>query len=80
VLKGGYVTTCDSDVPHYRLSAKEIQFFMNEKIVARHVILYLGNVPVLYVPYFVQPILDVKTKVTVLPGYTKEWGIYVLGS
>jgi len=79
-LRDGYATTCDHDKPHYRIVAKEIQFYLNDKIVARHVYLYLGDVPVMYVPYYVQPIMDYKTKITVMPGYMDEWGYYALGS
>jgi len=79
-LKEGYVTTCDSVNPHYRIRAKEVEFYMNEKIVAKNVFIYVGGTPVMYLPYFIQPITDVKTKVTLVPGYTGDWGYYVLGA
>jgi LPS-assembly protein len=79
-LDEGYVTTCDLDKPHYRVRAKQIMVYLNDKVVARHIVTYLGNVPVLYWPYYVQPLTDKKSHITVIPGTRKEWGYYALTS
>ncbi|MDD5439948.1 MAG: LptA/OstA family protein [Candidatus Omnitrophica bacterium] len=78
ILREGYVTTCDDDHPHYRIRCREVEFYINDKIVAKHVFFYVGNTPVFYMPYFVQPLQDPKTKITVVPGYTGDWGYYAL--
>ena len=80
VLNKGYVTTCDLDKPHYRIEAKEVKVYLDDKVIAKHVVFYLGDLPVMYIPYYIQPIKDTKTKITVIPGYTDEWGYYALGA
>ncbi len=80
VFDDGYVTTCDLKKPHYRIQAKQVRFYLDDKVVAKHVFFFIGNVPLFYVPYYVQPIRDVKTKITVIPGYEDDWGYYALGA
>lgn len=80
VFEEGYVTTCDHKKPHYKIRARRIQFYIDDKVIAKHVFFYIGNIPVLYVPYYVQPLRDTKTKINIIPGYSDEWGYYALGS
>jgi len=80
VLDKGYITTCDLEEPHYRVSAKKVVFYLDDKVIIKNAFLYIGKVPVLYIPYYVQPIRDTKTKITLIPGYSDEWGYYVLGA
>lgn len=78
-INRGYVTTCDFDKPHYRIQAKQVKIYVNEKIVAKHVVFYVGNFPVFYIPYWVQPITkERKTHITITPGQKDDWGWYVL--
>ncbi len=80
VFDDGYVTTCDLEKPHYRVQAKQVRFYLDDKVIAKHVLFFIGDVPLFYVPYYVQPIRDVKTKITVMPGYDSNWGYYALGA
>lgn len=80
VLKNGYITTCDHDKPHYHLKAKEIRVFPNEKVIAKNVVYYLGDVPVLWIPYYYQPNIDLKAKVQFIPGVTSDWGYFLLSA
>ncbi|MFH1594054.1 MAG: LPS assembly protein LptD [Candidatus Omnitrophota bacterium] len=77
-VKEGYITTCDLDTPHYRIRAKEVKLFLGKKVVAKHVVFYVGKIPVLYLPLFVQPMVEKKPEVTVVPGRTGDWGYYAL--
>lgn len=77
-LERGYVTTCDLDKPHYRIQSKHVEFYPNDKIVAKHIFLFIGNVPVLYLPYFVQPLKETKSHITATLGEKDEWGYYLL--
>ncbi|MFA6635498.1 MAG: LptA/OstA family protein [Candidatus Omnitrophota bacterium] len=80
VLKNGYITTCDEDEPHYHLKAQEIRVFPNDKIIAKNVIYYIGKIPVLWVPYYYQPNIELKTKVQLIPGSTSDWGYFLLSA
>lgn len=80
ILRNGYITTCDHDNPHYHLKAKEIQVFPGEKVMAKNVVVYIGTVPVLWIPYYYQPEIDVKAKVQFIPGVTSDWGYFLLSA
>lgn len=77
-IKRGYVTTCDLDDPHYRIQAKQVKIYVEDKIVAKHILFYIGHVPVMYLPYYVQSLKDTKTHISVIPGKDQDWGYYVL--
>jgi hypothetical protein len=79
-MEYGYATTCDLDDPHYRIQSKKIKVYLDDKVVAHHIFLFAGKIPVLYFPYYVQPLNDRKTHITVIPGESKEWGYYALTS
>jgi LPS-assembly protein len=80
VLKGGFITTCDLDRPHYHLKAAEIRVFPDDKVIAKNVVYYIGEVPVLWVPYYYHPIIDTKAKVQFIPGVTSDWGYFLLSA
>lgn len=80
LLKKGGVTTCDLDHPHYRLTADEIRFFPDDKIMAKNVMMYVGDVPVMWLPYYYQPIIEYRAKVQLIPGSNKDWGYFLLSA
>ena len=77
-IERGYVTTCDLEKPHYRIQAKEVRIFLGRKIVAKHILFYVGNIPILYMPIYVQPLNEKFPEVTIVPGRTSDWGYYAL--
>jgi len=80
VFYNGYVTTCDLDKPHYRIKAKEVRVFPDEKIIAKNVVFYINEVPVLWFPYYYHPIVQSRSKVQFMPGQSTDWGNFVLSS
>lgn len=78
VLRRGYVTTCDLAVPHYRLVSKRAIIYPGERVVARHVVLRIGNFPVFYAPYVSQSLKDDSMPIELIPGKDKDWGIFLL--
>ncbi len=79
-LEKGYITTCDLDKPHYRLQAREVRIYLGDKVVAKHMVLFIGNTPVFYWPYYIQPLKDQKAHITIMPGHSSDWGYYSLMS
>ena len=77
-LKKGYITTCNLEKPHYSIRAKEVQIFLDRKVVAKHVFFFIGNTPIFYMPLYVQPLFEKKPEVTIVPGRTGDWGYYAL--
>ena len=76
--KSGYFTTCSMDHPHYRFAAKKISLFPGDKMQAQKVTLYLGSVPLIYVPRFNYSMKEPIMHVQVEPGSSKDWGMYLL--
>ncbi|MFH1062602.1 MAG: LptA/OstA family protein [Candidatus Omnitrophota bacterium] len=78
-LDHAYVTTCDiSEKPHYRIQAKRIDYYIDDKIVAKNALMFVGNIPVVYFPYWSQSLKDGRNNPTVSVGYKKEWGAFIL--
>lgn len=55
-LETGYFTTCDLPDPHYTFRADEIKLRQDDVIVAKPVILYFSDIPVFYLPWYVEPV------------------------
>ena len=80
IYRGGYLTTCDFETPHSRLQATEMKIFLNDKVVLKNAVIYVGNVPVFYTPVYVYPLDDKRPRVTIIPGKSKTWGMFLLTS
>ena len=55
VIDGSY-STCDKDPPDYRFSSKQMKVYLKDKLVARPVVFYIKNVPLLALPFYLFPI------------------------
>ncbi|MEA3305343.1 MAG: LptA/OstA family protein, partial [Candidatus Omnitrophota bacterium] len=77
-LNKSYVTTCDLEIPHYRIEARTIKVYLNNRVTAWHAFLYIGDVPVMYFPYYNHPLEDNLPQANVIPGRNGEWGTYLL--
>ncbi|MDD5746235.1 MAG: hypothetical protein PHO30_03115 [Candidatus Omnitrophica bacterium] len=79
-LQRGSVTTCDRGTPHYRMQAKRIVYYPDDKIVAKNMVLFVGNMPVMYFPYWSQSLQDGRANFSASVGKKKEWGWFGLTS
>ncbi len=52
----GVYTTCADSLPHYRLVSHRMKIYVNDKVIAKPVILYVGEIPVVALPFYVFPI------------------------
>ena len=80
VAKGGYFTTCSLDHPHFRLASKKISMFPGDKVQSKQTTLYLGAVPLVYLPQFNYSMKEPIMHVQVEPGTRKDWGPYLLSA
>lgn len=78
VFKQGHITTCDLKEPHYRLVAKRIIVYPGDRVVAKHLFMKIGKIPVFYLPYFSHSLKDRSFPMQIAPGDSKEWGYYML--
>ncbi len=76
----GYLTSCDFEEPHTRLQAKEVQVFMDDKVVLKSVVVYVGHLPTFYLPSYTHLLDDKRPRVTIIPGDSKQWGFFMLSS
>ncbi|MDP3981830.1 MAG: hypothetical protein Q8Q33_10505, partial [Chlamydiota bacterium] len=80
----GYVTTCDfkdpcyEHYPLYKLKAHRIVIYPGDKLIEYHVFLTFNDVPVLYLPWTVYYLKDIKSAFSFVPGHTREWGTFLL--
>jgi len=79
-LKKSYVTTCELEKPHYRIEARTIKVYLDDRVTAWHVYFYVGDIPVMYAPYYNHPLKDNLPQVTIVPGHNDEWGTFLLTS
>ncbi len=56
VVDEGHFTTCDLPDPHYRFRSDEIKLRREDVIVASPVVLYFSDIPVFYLPWYVEPV------------------------
>ena len=78
VLSNGYLTTSDYDTPEWRVKSQHMEFYPQEKAVARNSTLYFGGVPVMYFPQYTQNLRSDRPHFSVIPGYRKKFGAYAL--
>lgn len=84
-LNDACVTTCGpvngkKFFMDYSLHAKTIEFYPQEKVVAKNVIVKVGKMPLMYIPYYVQPSKDKLPRVTLVPGYDSPRGVFLLSA
>ena len=48
------ITSCDLPVPHYHFAGREVKWVSNNVLVARPVVLYVRDVPILWLPFIFQ--------------------------
>lgn len=68
VNKGDF-TTCSLNPPHYHFWAKELKVMVGKRVIARPVVLYFGDVPVLAVPYGIFPQQHGRTSGILVPTF-----------
>ena len=77
-LQNSEGTTCKyRDAPHYHIWSKKIYIEQGEKIEGWHNLLFIGPVPVFYLPYFYRSLKDSRSPLSIRVGYSGQEGYYV---
>ncbi len=53
-LRKAYFTSCELSLPHYKIRAERISIRLDDEIVMSNVTFWLGDMPVFWLPFFVQ--------------------------
>ncbi len=77
VIQDGFLTTSDFDKPDYRIAAHQMDVYPGDKAIARGVTIYMGKVPIMKLPKYVQNLKD-RPIFIIIPGYKKDFGAYLL--
>ena len=81
MVRGGVYTTCADDPPHYRLVSHRMKVYLNDKVIAKPVILYVGEIPVFALPFYVFPIRKERHSGFLIPqvelGITESSGRFI---
>jgi len=77
LVKGGVFTTHDSAQPDWSLRARRVRMYPNDSVILYDVDLYIGEMPVLRLPYLYQS-LNRENAFSITPGYRSVWGGYLL--
>ena len=72
-----YLTTHDSEDPNFRLRARSLTIYPDDRVVLKNVSVMIGDTPVFYLPYISQP-LDGEVGYKFNPGYQSRWGAFLL--
>ena len=78
--QNAFITTDDIAHPAERVRASSIKIIPGKSIEARNAVLYLGNVPVFYFPYYNQPLDGNQNRFNFVPGYRTRYGEFLLSS
>lgn len=73
IVKNGTFTTDDSENPNFRLRAKKVRIYENDRVIFQNVAFYIGKVPVFWWPYLYQS-LDDAFSFSISPAYLSSWG------
>jgi hypothetical protein len=55
-VRNGTITSCDDSLPDYHFKSKQIKMISRSLMVARPAVLYIGDVPVMWLPFIFQDI------------------------
>jgi lipopolysaccharide assembly outer membrane protein LptD (OstA) len=77
-LSDSTLTTSDSSMPDWHVKAKTIRLYTNDRVVLLNSTLYVGKVPVFWLPYAFSSLTHQGFQFS--PGYDSNWGGYLLSS
>lgn len=72
-----FFTTHDSADPTYKLRARELTIYPDDRVVMKKVTVFVGDTPVFYLPVISQP-LQPELGYRFTPGATSGWGAFLL--
>jgi lipopolysaccharide assembly outer membrane protein LptD (OstA) len=85
IVRKSYVTTCDHEIPHWKISADRVEIYPGKVLNTYNAIAWINplskknlDIPVMWLPYYCHPLDDNRPQVTLVPGKSSEWGYYLL--
>ena len=72
------LTTCDYEEPHYHIKASHAEIYPDDRIVLFNCSLWLGEVPVFWLPVATFSLKDDSKPLSLTIGHSSRWGYYAL--
>ncbi|WP_093287258.1 LPS-assembly protein LptD [Verrucomicrobium sp. GAS474] len=79
-ITDGYVTTENRTNPGFRIKAHTIEIYPNDRVVLKNVVFYVGDVPVMWMPFFYQDLQSNDTTVSFRGGTNSRFGVELLST
>ncbi len=77
LMKDGYYTTCNlEEHPHFYFYSKQMKLFTDKIIIAKPVVLYIADIPVIALPFAVFPQKKGRSSGFILPSYDYRPGTW----
>ena len=54
-IENSTYTTCDLDTAHFHFESKQMKIIQNDLVIAKPIVLYLGQIPILGIPLGIFP-------------------------
>lgn len=72
-------TTCELPNPHYYIASPKLRLYLNDKIVAKPVVMYINHFPILALPFATFPIITERKSGFLIPepGYNTTEGKFL---
>src|SRR3954466_2827173 len=68
-VRNGIITSCDDSVPDYHFRSDQIKMISKNIMVARPAVLYIGEVPVMWLPFIFQDIRSGRRSGVITPRF-----------
>lgn len=78
--KSAYLTTDDVSEPFTKIRANRIRIVPGKYVQAQNAVLYLGDVPVFYFPYYKRNLGERANNWNFTPGYRSKFGPFLLST
>jgi LPS-assembly protein len=80
IATNALVTADDIAKPLLKVHASRIRIYPGDYMEAYNAVLYIGQVPVFYWPYYKRSLKKDANTLTLMPGYRSKYGAFVLGT
>jgi len=77
-MEQSIATTCnDHEHPHYKLVSGRIHLVVDEKIECWDTVVYIGDIPIFYFPYYFKDFRNGTSPLSLRPGYSSYEGAFL---
>ena len=80
VIRDAYVSSENREKPSYRVAAKTIEIYPDDRVVFKNACFYVGDLPFFWVPYYSYSLKENNALLESVVGVNERWGMYALNA